>query len=144
MVLIHIVPVVTYFIISGVCLICFVPTPTCFHRRLRLFIYLFIYYTHFKQRNDSVFVTSVTFRFVTICNICLSGYRIIPSAWKGITPEDSPGGHCPSLYSTVFFNCLQTILRTGRSETAWRGLQWRYAHLIEPDKEDKGEYGNSA
>ena len=42
MVSIHIVPVVTYFIISGVCLICFVSTSTCFHRWLRLFIYFLI------------------------------------------------------------------------------------------------------
>ena len=82
----------------------------------------------------------ITARYVCLLKymsyICPLRYRIIPSAWKGIAPQYSPGGHCASLYSSVFFHCLQSVLGTGRNIGTPCTFERRQIFLIHPDWSD--------
>ena len=61
-----------------------------------------------------------------------SRHRIIPAPAPGMAAQQSAHSKIQSLERPVLAESLQSILRTGRSESAGGRLEWRDAQLIEP------------
>ena len=61
-----------------------------------------------------------------------SRHRIIPAPAPGMAAKQSAHSKIQPLERPVLAERLQSILRTGRSESAGGRLEWRDAQLIEP------------
>ena len=69
-------------------------------------------------------------------------HRVVSVSAPGMASEDSSNCQIETLENSMFAECLERILRTGRSESACSRGQRGDAHLVEAYQGNEWEYQN--
>ena len=64
-------------------------------------------------------------------------HRVVATASPRVATQQSSDGQVETAYRAVLAQCLYRIARAGWREATRRGLEWRYAQLVEAHQADK-------